>query len=606
MALIFIFSFLFTGEHVCAADIDTLKQPDILVTANRQPESAFDVISSLTIIQRSDIVNLQAQDILDILRLQTGIDISRNGGPGSTASVFLRGSNSDQVLVLIDGVNVSSNITGSFAWENLPANQIERIEIIRGSKASVYGSDAIGGVIQIFTRNNDRFNMAYTGGSFDTHNIDIGWGQSLNEGYFSIMGASQKTDGFSASRPSWFAYDADDDGYENLSLNVQAGTTVGKGNISVSYLQTRGDIDFDQGNSDSRNENIQFSYDSSFNQNWRHDLQLAYQQSRLNTPVFDSQFDSQRSELNWLLFYSSDASSSRWTAGFQWNREEAVIPASANATTGTFLNSDRHNLALFGQWKGHYDAHDLQASIRYDDNDAYGDELTGDLAWSMRFSQNHKIKAQVGTAFKAPNLSELFTQAFGGATFFGNADLKPEKSSQIELGYVFDLGNHWFESVIFQNRIADLIDFRFNADFTRGTYVNVDEAEISGLELSHQWQTDLWQVTTNSTWQNPVNVTGSKSEQLLRRPKFKWNISGYRNLNNFKLGAHLRYASKRNDFSNQLGSYLTADITFDWRVNDNWQIGVKGVNVTDKDYQLADGFNTMPAAVFATVRWQAL
>ena len=583
-----------------------LEQPTMVVSASRKAEPVTQVIASHTIIDYADIEALQANDVIDVLQLQTGIDVARNGGPGTTASVFLRGTNSDQVLVLIDGVNVSSNVTGSFAWENLPASQIERIEIIRGPKASIYGSDAVGGVIQIFTRKSELFNAHYTTGSFDTKNLGLSWGQQFDSGFFSAVLGSQKTDGFSASNEANFSFNPDDDGYENLSVNLQGETRIGAADVGIKYFHSKGDVDFDQGNTDSQNQNLSVYYHAPLGRSWQQQLQLSQHSSELETAVFNSVFDSDRTELNWVWQRPADVTrddAHDWTVGVQWTREEATIPLPANASSGSFLDSDRRNKALFGQWLTSFNQHVISAAARYDDNDAYGSEFTGDLGWAYTWGQTHRVKAQIGTAFKAPNLSELFTQAFGGATFFGNPDLEPEQSRNIELGYALTRGAHQFESVVFHNTIDDLIEFSFNADFTEGTYFNVDEAEISGLELSYQWQSADWRINTNSTWQNPVNTTNGSSERLLRRPKFKWNMSAFRQFADFSLGAHIRYASERADFSSQLDDYVILDLTADWQISAQWWLGVKAVNITDEDYSLAQGFNSMPAAGFLTLRY---
>ena len=588
-------------------DAVAAEQPVMVVTASRAPQPVSQVINSIRVIDSAEIQALQAIDVIDVLQLQTGVDVSRNGGPGTTASVFLRGTNSDQVLVLIDGVNVSSNVTGSYAWENLPASQIERIEIIRGPKASIYGSDAVGGVIQVFTRQSSRFEANYTAGSFDTQNLGLSWGLAFDEGFFSAVLGSQKTDGFSASNSAGFAFDPDDDGYENLSANIQAETRVGQADVGIKYLHTKGDVDFDQGNTDSENINLSAYYHAPLGAEWQHRLQFSVNDSELETAVFNSVFDSQRSEVNWVFQRPVNLANNDghdWTIGFQWTRDEATIPVVAGATSGTFLDSDRRNAALFGQWQTAIERHQISAAARYDDNDAYGSEVTGDVAWSYDWDSGHRIKALLGTAFKAPNLSELFTQAFGGATFFGNPDLQPEQSRNLELGYAYQQGAHVFETAIFLNQIDDLIDFRFNTDFTEGTYFNVDEAEINGLELSYQWQSNAWLLNTNSTWQNPVNTTAGRSERLLRRPKFKWNLSVSRAFGNFNLGSQLRYASERADFGGELDDYLTLDMTADWQINADWQLGLKLVNLSDEEYEFARGFNTMPTAGFISLRWQ--
>ncbi|MFA7541753.1 MAG: TonB-dependent receptor plug domain-containing protein, partial [Lysobacterales bacterium] len=206
-----------------AASADTTTLATTVVTASRAPEQVDTSLATVSVIDRGQIQASQAHNLLELLRHQAGIDLARSGGHGSAISLFLRGTNSNHVLVLVDGVRVSSMNTGALDWSNLPLAQIERIEIVRGPRAAYWGSDAIGGVIQIFTRRLDGPVFAVHAGSQDTRRVQAGIGADNGQAHFSLVVGHDRSDGFSAQNEDGFNYWPDDDGYRQRSLGLTAG-----------------------------------------------------------------------------------------------------------------------------------------------------------------------------------------------------------------------------------------------------------------------------------------------------------------------------------------------------------------------------------------------
>ncbi len=574
------------------------KLDDTVVTASRYEQSQNDIIPSVSVIDREDILNLQANSVLDLLVLQQGIDVARSGGNGTQTSVFMRGTNSNHALVLIDGVRVSSSFTGSFAWENLPASQIERVEIVRGARVSYYGSDAIGGVINIITRKQDNMYVRYTGGSFDSHDFDIGYGNSTDNGHYSIVVGSQKTDGFSATNSNnAFSYNPDDDGYENLSLNLNGSLNISTGKINFNYLETKSDIDFDSffnaGNSDAMQRVIRLAWQGQLFNNWKSELALSHNKNSLATKVFSNAHNSDRNTLDLLL--NKQVDNNHFGLGISYRKERSEL---INKQVSLLNYSDsRNNLALFANWQGVFSNNTLAISGRYDDNSVYGSDTSADASWSYAFSDTTKLNFSIGSAFHAPSLNELFSPV-SGFSFEGNPDLKPEESLNYEIGFKTELSDSQDIAFnVFYYKIDNLIDYQ-GPTFKP---VNVNEATIKGLEINYNLSIDNLKININATHQNANN--DQTDTPLLRRPDNKINFSVDKFYNRFSVGSSIRYASKNYDFGTELDGYTVIDLRTAYKLNESWRIALKVENTTDNNYQIINGYNTSPAAGYLTIEW---
>ncbi len=238
-------------------------------------EPLGDALASISVITRKDIQLSVAQDLLGLLRLQPGVDIVRSGGLGAQTSVFLRGGNSNHVLVLIDGVRVSSSNTGAYTWEQLPVNQIERIEIVRGPRGSIYGSDSIGGVIQVFTRSSPDPYARLTGGSFGTVEFEGGLGYEGDRIRLSVNAGYRDADGFSAQNPDGFSHHPDDDGFEGINLGIKGSADTDFGSWHFNLLALDNESEFDQGVSDARQFVTSLEFQSSFSPRWQYQVRVV-------------------------------------------------------------------------------------------------------------------------------------------------------------------------------------------------------------------------------------------------------------------------------------------------------------------------------------------
>ena len=567
-------------------------KPDMVVTPSRVAESLSETLASVSVITRKDIEFSVAEDLFELLRLQPGVDIVRNGGPGSQTSVFLRGSNSNHVLVLIDGVRVSSSNTGAYAWEQLPLNQIERVEIVRGPRGSTYGSDSIGGVIQVFTRSSPDPYARITAGSYGTAEFEGGLGYEGENTRLSINAGYRNVDGFSAQNPDGFSYHPDDDGFEGLNLGIKGSTRIEYGLWQYSLLALDNKTEFDQGESDARQLITSLGFVGSFSPTWDYQLIGGFVSDGLVSEFgyFTSEFESQRFDFSWQNQLTVGQNGS-FGFGLDYYREKGKSIYS--------WDERRNNAGLFANFDHYFESLHLQLGGRLDDNSRFGSKFTGQIALGYDISDAWQLMGSYGSAFRGPNLSEQFSPGFGGI-FAGNPDLDPESSTSGELGL------RWrnemagtFSVAIYRTDIEDLISFsgeNFQA-------INIAEARLKGLELDYHFAHAGWQLNANATFQSTENrATG---ESLLRRPNEKGSISIDRRFENGSwLGLEWFISGKRQDVGGvTLTSYKLVNLRAGWAFTAAWRLELRAENLLDEDYEPAFGFNSPGRSAYVSLTW---
>jgi vitamin B12 transporter len=568
-------------------------KPNLVVTPSRMVESLSESLASVSLITREDIEMSVAEDLYDLLRLQPGVDIVRSGGPGAQTSVFLRGSNSNHVLVLIDGVRVSSANTGAYVWEQLPLNQIERVEIVRGPRGSLYGSDSVGGVIHVFTRSNPDPYARASGGSYGTAAIEGGLGYDGERTKISVNAGYRHVDGFSAQNLNGFSYHPDDDGFRNANLGVKGSTLLDHGSWHYSFLGLDSESEFDQGVSDTRQYVGALSFHGGFTADWDYQLQGGYSQEKLHSDFgfFATDFKSRRFELSWQnqLITSPDG---KLSFGLDYYRE--------NGKSQDSWDESRNNVGIFGNYDHYFDRLHLQLAGRLDDNSRFGTKFTGQVALGYDLGEAWQLMGSYGTAFRGPNLNEQYSPGFGGL-FAGNPDLDPESSRSAELGLRWQPGDAGMLTVsAYQTQVRDLI--AFNGELFRA--VNIDKARLQGVELDYTLSRNGWLLNANATFQDTEDrATG---ESLLRRPDRKGSVSLDRLFDNGSwLGAEWFYSGKREDFGGiTLDSYKLLNLRAGWAFRPAWQLELRGDNLTDEDYEPAYGFNAAGRAWYIALAWK--
>ncbi|TVP76650.1 TonB-dependent receptor [Thioalkalivibrio sp.] len=610
-------SSLFLLPALAAAAVDAGDRLDpIVVTATRAPQTVDEALSSVTVIEREEIERLQPQQFTDLLRGRAGIGVADNGPFGKLSSVFMRGSNSGHTLLLVDGVRMGSATTGSASWQYLPPSEIERIEIVRGPRTSIYGSDAIGGVIQIFTRKGlegpPRVNAFVGGGSFNTREFGAGVAGGTRDTRYSVSASRFDTDGIDVLTG---VGDDDRDGYDNTSLSGSLSHRLDNGvELFGNLLYSRGTTEFDADETDPATFAVVGPYSPAENDyvhsalrggvrgfvtpRWQ--SQLAIAQSRDELDSFEggtladrvTYFDTRRDLIDWQNTVRVHADWS-WVAGV--DAYEDHVDAST-----AFAEDSRYNVGVYSVLQGALGHNDLEASLRLDDNEQFGSKTTGQLGWGRRLSDAWRVRASAGTAFNAPSFNDLY---FPG---FSNPDLDPEESRSVEVGARYASGAWFLDAALFQTEIDDLIAF----DMTTFSPQNINEARIRGLEVEVGYQAGDWSSRTSLTaLEAEDRATGN---ELPRRSPFSARVDVDRVLGAWSLGGSLLgQARSFNDTANadRLSGFATLDLRAAYAIDPQWTLEASVRNLFDRDYATVRDFtgadyNQPGRGAFVTVRYQ--
>jgi len=572
---------LIASQSALAADSEKL--PDLVITATRNPQASDTILASTTVISRTDIETSQARDVVDVLRTQAGIDITRAGGEGQQVSVFVRGANSNHTLVLIDGVRVSSVHSGAVAWEHLPISQVERIEIVRGPRAALWGSEAIGGVIQIFTRRLHGPNLYAAFGSYGHKRGELGWGVDLRDQSFQINAGFIENQGFSAQNRNGFSFDPDHDGYRNRSISLAWGMDLNTfGRLDLRAFGYDATTEFDPGTSATAQKVISVDYAVQA-LGIEHRLTLGFEEDANKTRVFGSIFDSRRRTADYQA--SKTLGTVTLDAGLNYAHDAGT---SFDRFSQSLNYADRRdNLGLYARAQIGMGTQQAEFALRKDHNSEFGSRVTGSVALGGAIRGPWSYRLSWGKGFRSPTLSEQFSPGFG-SLFAGNPDLNPESSRSYEAGLIFQpAGGARLEWDAWRTRINQLIGFE-GENFQA---ININRATITGSELRYRKRLGQWYLGSQITWQQPKNDQTGRF--LLRRSR--WKISTRTDLDvraDTSLGMEVSYVSRRQDFSVSLGDFLLINLHARYRLSRDWSLEAKIDNAGDKDFEYAAGFNT--------------
>ncbi len=423
------------GISLCAAPFAWSQQPPVfignetVVTAGRIEQRLADTLGSVTVITARDIEQASQLTLAQVLQQFGGIEMAANGGQGNAASVFIRGTNSSHALVLVDGIRLGSATSGSTAFENIPIDQIERIEIVAGPVSGLYGSDAIGGVIQIFTKSG-RYSPGITAaagyGTYNTRSARASVASKAGDTDFTLAASYFETEGFSATLPSvsFGRYNPDDDGYRNTSFSGKVSHRFDPRNeLGASVFRSQGLAHFDNGpTTDNRTDQTLTTYSvysrNQLTQSWESLVRLGSgrDDSASLGGATVSEFRTDQDQATWQNTVRLGTTS--LIAGVEYLGQKID-------TTTAFAIDKRTIRSAFAGFSGDYGSHGLQANVRRDDNSQFGGPTTGSVAYGYRFTPEVKVRAAYGTAFHAPTFNDLY---FPG---FGNADLQPERSRNV-------------------------------------------------------------------------------------------------------------------------------------------------------------------------------
>jgi len=550
---------------------DERKLEPIVVTATLGPLTAGESLSSVTVIDEETIREQSPSEFTQLLRGQPGINVTGNGSFGKTTSVYTRGTANDSTLLLVDGVRLRSATSGGPSWQYFPVELIERVEIVRGARSSLYGSDAVGGVVQAFTLDPEDTPAGWVeagAGNFNTQKGSAGVAARAGNTRFSLSGLHKETDGTAV------VTDGDDRGFRNTA---GIGRVVHKldsgGEASLVMVQSEGNTEYEGGEIDFMIRTIGFGLETPVSDYWRHSLQFSESRDETDniTPTFNSTFNTR-------------SRAARWDNTFTWNVHELVVGAElmTDEVSGTtdYAETSRTNTALYSQLRLNFGPTDLQLSVRGDDNEAYGKNETGGIALGHALDRSHRVRISYGTSFRAPTFNDLY---FPGA----NPDLEAEESGTVELGASGHYQTWFWDAALFQLDVDNLIAWSPTPSGL-WTPMNVNEARIRGAEFSAGFERDGWRGDAALTLLDPEDrETGNR---LQRRSGKTLRLDLSKRVGTWDFGGTVvaegyRYDDRAND--DRLPGFATLDLRAGWRFAPDWSTRLTLANVLDKEYSTA-------------------
>ena len=579
---------------------------EVVVTATRVLQPLTDVVADVTIVDRSQIERSGATGIGDVLARLPGLEMSRNGGLGGVTGVYLRGAETRFTAVYIDGARVDSQGTGGASWDVIPLSQVDRIEVLRGPAAAIYGSDALGGVVQIFTRKGEGPVSPYIGfglGTYGTTKTEAGVSGAQGAWDYSVGLVRQESRGFN-SLPG---RNPDDDGYKSESVVARAGlvlTPSHRLDLSILNSQLNAQYDSQWGavTDDDRTVKKLQTAGMVWRANWSADyastVSLTTAQDRYETlPSPDLTVTHSRGYL-WQNEYRKQGHLFTWA--FERREDDLTNIETAPRDTSHFQNA----LALGYGWAAN--GHSVQLNLRHDIDSVFGPQTTGGVGYGYAFTPQWRAKASVGTAFRAPTLYQRFSP-------YGSADLLPETSRNLDIGVAFADGPNAFGLTLYQNDVSNLIQFEDNKgtcsandplDPFGGCFANTAKARYQGMTLTGRYLVANVTLSGSLDLQDPRD---SVSGNLLpRRAQQHGKLAADTRIQGWAVGAELQASGLRyNDAGNttELPGYVLLGLHAQTQLAKNWTVLVRLDNLTDAKYELAQGYASAGRSLFAGLSW---
>jgi vitamin B12 transporter len=589
-----------------AADGASETLAPVVVTATRAPQPLAESIPQTSAFDEQDIADANADDALGLVALAPGVQVTRNGGPGANSGVYIRGAASSQSLVLIDGVRVESVSLGAAQLSQLMLDEIGRVEVVNGNVSALYGSNAIGGVVQIFTREGEphppRFAFEAEYGSYHTQRQSAGVNGALDKDgrtTFSLNVSREKTDGFSSIDPAIApGANPNANGYLNESVAATLRHRFSdKWDAGVRFMQSNGIDSFDDGygqpsdinEAHDRVRSASVFANGRITDNWTTHFTVAQGQDRANIEqngVYTSRFDSENRQYTWQNdFRITDAHT--LLSGYE-HLDQTL-------DSDQFTAPDRHVNSVFAGYVGHIGANDLQANLRHDQYSDFGGANSYYLGYAYHFDAHWKASASYAASFRAPSFDDLYYP------FSGNPSIQPERSHSVEAALQYASNALGVMRVtLFQTRYSNLIDYVSDGGFY---YVakNVGRAKVQGIEGSWAGHVGATDVRAGVTFQNPVDETNH--EDLTRRARHFATLTAHRTIGRWRVGGEWIMSGERHDYDSTLAGYGIVNLSARYDVSKSWYVTARIDNLFDKDYELAYSYNTPRRGAYITLGW---
>ncbi|MDH0372489.1 TonB-dependent receptor [Comamonas aquatica] len=583
---------------VAAAALD-----EVVVSATRSEQRLSEVLADVTVLDGEALERSGALALEDVMAKVPGIQITRNGGPGADTDLFMRGANKQHTAVYVDGIRIDAqNGSGGAPWETLPLESIERIEVLRGAAGALYGSDAMAGTVQIFTRRGEtgfKPHVSVGAGSYGTKKGTAGfsggqgvWDYALGLSYADSEGFDAKTGGSKRN--------LDKDGYVRKSANARVGLQLSAGQrLDVTALTSDSNAGYDsraQGN-----DRAVRTLDA-YGLNWQGDWTPAWR-----TRVAVSQ--SRHGYDTWTdTHYRTETLLRNYLVHNEWRSRVGTFSVLAERREDSLENTllvggherSRHQNALGLGYGLHWQQHVVQLNLRHDRDSDFGGKNTATLAYGWDFATHWKATASVGTGFKVPTLFQRFSKN-------GDSSLKPEESRNMELGLRWSDKDLSFSATAYRSKVDNLVSYEkgLGSCGENYCYMNVDRAQLEGITLAGKWRTGMLKWYASVDFQNPHDVD---NDRLLKRRSKRFATLGVETtLAGWTLGTELQAASRRfNDDAEavkSLGGYTLVNLSASRQLARDFTLTARIDNALDRDYTLVKDYATAGRTLWLGVKW---
>lgn len=565
------------------------EQQPIIVTATRTAQTVDETISPVIVISRENLETQTGAEIADILHHYAGIDIGRNGGPGQQTSIFIRGANSNHTLVMIDGININPDI-GNAPLQNIRLDMIERIEIIKGPRSTLYGSQAIGGVINIITRKakeGSHYEVHASGGSFATSEYGFSAHNKSGDSAAGITFNTSSSDGFPTLSTTTI-----NRGYENMSVNLYGKRKLGNTHLEFTHNFSRGTTEYMAGfpivapvDQDFENSLTALSINNNPSTNWASKVKLSFIKDLIEQNQITSYVQTKRSVIDWQNDIQVNESN-LLTTGLSASHERA--------TSGTSFDEKIYYYALFIQDNFQSGDHHIVAGIRANKYETFGNHATYNLEYAYAINKNLRLNAAANSGFRAPSSTDRF--GFGG-----NPDLSPEESANTEIGMQYKVNKHQFSLNYFNNNIDNLIVYYDPTGTFTGNMENIGKATIKGIEANYQYTSKNWAIGIDAINQDPRDKTNDSV--LLRRTKEKYNLSLAHLGDNHRVQFNITHVGAREDFATTLDAYTLIGLSGQYKFTKNTSINGRIENLSDEEYEVAAGYLSPERSYYIGIKY---
>lgn len=573
----------------------------VIVTATRSAQSLTDVLSDVSIVDRDMIERSSALSVAEVLSRLPGVTMAQTGGPASTTSVFIRGAESRFTAVFIDGIRIDSQSTGGATWEAIPLSQVERIEVLRGPAAAIYGSDAVSGVVQIFTRQGEKgfFPSVRLGvSSYNTRELNASLRGGDGEVDYALGFAKDSSDGFNA-KPS--GTNPDRDGYRNQSFSGRLGWQVQPGQkLELTVLDNDQHAQYDASGSYPPVNDIAKHHLQTFGVNWSSRWSEAWN-TRLGVTKGTDRYETTPSVYltetqvsTYLLRNELRVGTGLLSVDLERREDELQ---NSSTTPSAFTKRSQNAVALgYGVRLG---SHSVQANARHDDDSEFGAKSTGALAYGYAITPNLRATASAGTAFRVPTLFQRFS-------IYGSPNLMAESSNNRELGMRWLSGTDRAAVVVYHNDVNNLINYVGGAGNCgqSGCYMNTGHARMTGATVTAGKQLGLVNLGASIDFLDPRNLDTDK--YLARRARKQSMLTADLPVEGWRLGGELQYVGERFDNATnsvRLASYSLINVGASRPLDRDWKLQVKANNLANRNYVLANGYATPGRVLYLGLTW---